>query len=264
MVGLKQSNVFGVASPLLRKVRAAIPVTDAEREALEALERGGTPFPGQTRIVTDGAAYRGIGIIQGGWVLRSKALSDGRRQVINFGLPGDVLCLDALTFDRAYCDFWTIGRAVVTWRSVSEFEQLYQTYPRLAFAIRRLAVQEEAMLSERLLSVGRRSAIESVSHLLLELWHRLRLAGLAGEHAFPMPLSQEIIGDALGLSTVHVNRTVKVLEREGLIRVDRRRPRSIVVLDAPKVEHLAGFKRDYLDLAALPGTEIATRLRANA
>jgi CRP-like cAMP-binding protein len=184
--------------------------------------------------------------------------------VINFGPPGDLLCLEALTLDRAYCDLWTIGRAVVTWRSVGDIEQLYAAFPRLAFAIRRLAVQEEAMLSERLLSVGRRSAIESVSHLLLELWHRLKLAGLAGERAFPMPLSQEIIGDALGLSTVHVNRTLKALEREGLIRVERRRPRSIVVLDIPKVERLAGFKRGYLDLDALPTGEPAMHRRANA
>lgn len=264
MVGPEHSTAFGVASPLLRKIRAAITVTDEERYAIEMLERDGTPFLGQTQILADGAPCRGVGIVEAGWVLRSKALSDGRRQVINFALPGDILCLDALTFDRAYCDLWTIGRAVVTWRSVEEIEQLFTRFPHLAFAIRRLAVQEEAMLSERLLSVGRRSAIESVSHLLLELWHRLMLAGLAGGRAFPMPLSQEVIGDALGLSTVHVNRTLKVLERKGLIRVDRHRPRSIIVLDAPRIERLAGFKPSYLDLGSPPDLEPRGHRRANA
>ena len=264
MVGHELRLPDGVASPLLRKIRAVLPVSEAEQAAVEALEQGGTPLPPQSRIVADGGPYDGIGIVQAGWMMRSKTLPDGRRQVINFALPGDFLCLDALTFDHAFYDLSTLGRAVVTRRSVSEFEKLCSEFPRLAFAIKRLAVLEEAMLSERLLSVGRRSAVEGVGHLLLELWHRLRRVGLAGDRVMPMPLSQEIIGDALGLSTVHVNRTLKALQDSGLILVDHHRPRSITVLDAPRLERLAGFKSGYLQLTGTVADEPPMRVRANA
>jgi CRP-like cAMP-binding protein len=239
-------------SPLVRKISTLLPISDEERAAVEALEQGGTPLPAQTRFIVEGAPdNRGIGIVQAGWVLRSKTLPDGRRQVINVSLPGDVLCLDALAIDHAYYDLWTVGRAIVTQRSIEEIEKLQADFPRLAMAFRRFAVLEDAMLCERLLSVGRRSAIEAVSHLLLELWCRLKIAGLADARGFPLPLSQEIIGDALGLSTVHVNRTLKALQNGHFIDVDRDRPRSITVRDPSRLERLAGFRSDYLRLAGM-------------
>lgn len=259
MMGLESRLANGLASPLVRKIDAFLPLSDAERAALATLEYGGTALPAHARIVTDGAPYHGVVIVQAGWILRSKTLQDGRRQVINFALPGDVLCLDARTFDHAYYDLWALGRAIITQRNIDEIERLQTAFPRLAVAFKQFVVLEEAMLSERLLSVGRRSAVEGVSHLLLELWHRLKLAGLAGEHAFPMPLSQEIIGDTLGLSTVHVNRTLKALQNAGFIRVDRHGSRSITILDARRLERLAGFKSDYLKLAAMVASDPAIR-----
>lgn len=252
MVDVEHRRPDDTQSPLVRKIGALLPVSHAEREAIEALERGGTSLPAQARIIVEGAPYhRGVGIVQAGWVMRSKSLPDGRRQVINFALPGDILCLDALTVDQAYYDLWTLGRAIITQRGVDEIEKLQADFPRLAVAFRRLGVLEDAMLCERLLSVGRRSAIEAVSHLLLELWYRLKVVGLADARAFPMPLSQEIIGDALGLSTVHVNRTLKALQNGHFIDIDRDRPRSITVRDPTRLEHLAGFRNDYLRLAGM-------------
>jgi len=253
----------GTRSALLCRVQALLAISGEERVALDGLERDGTPLLPQTKIINDGAPYGGIGIVKAGWLLRSKTLPDGRRQVINFVLPGDFICLDALTFDCAYYDVCTVGHAVVSRRSVDEIEKLYAEYPRLAAIFKQFAVLEDAMMSERLLSVGRRTAIEAVSHLLLELWHRLKFVGLAGESMFPMPLTQDVIADALGLCAVHVNRTLKLLQNGGLINFEHHKPRSIIVLDAQRLQRLAGFKSRYLQLKGIGVGQEPTPLQAS-
>ena len=122
--------------------------------------------------------------------------------------------------------------------------------PRLGAALFWAAAREQEILAEHLVSLGRRSARERVAHLFLELWARLRVRGLSDGNQLQVPLTQQIIADALGLSVVHVNRTLRQLAAEGLLTVKRE---SVSLLDLEQLLRVTGFDEDYLMHHAIPG-----------
>lgn len=236
---------------LLSKISTVLPsLSQEEREGLARLEQDRERLPAGAVVLRDGEPYRGIGIVDEGWLMRSKKLPNGRRQVIDFVVPGEVLCHEAIIGAHSYYDLQTIGPAEVSWVGLDAVEAFFAEFPRIATAFNRFTMLEEAIMTERLLSVGQRSALERISHLVLELWHRLQLAGRAEDHAFSMPLTQENIGECLGLSTVHVNRILKELEGRRLLHVVPHR--SIGLHDPERLARLALFKSGYLEIARQP------------
>jgi CRP-like cAMP-binding protein len=123
------------------------------------------------------------------------------------------------------------------------FGRLLAVDPTLAVALSWANAHEEAVLAERLASLGRRSAHERVAHLFCELWRRLHLLGLAEDDRFPLPITQEDLADTLGLSAVHINRTLRQLRSEGLIETGSNHVR---VLSMAGLEAIAGFEDGYL------------------
>ena len=113
------------------------------------------------------------------------------------------------------------------------------------------------MYAEHLIDVGRRSALERVSHFLLELLTRLKIIGLADERSFRMPLTQELIADALGLSVPHVNRTLRQLRADELVSIEGS---IIVIKDVQALSTLADFDNSYLGQFRLPGLTAETSL----
>jgi CRP-like cAMP-binding protein len=111
------------------------------------------------------------------------------------------------------------------------------------------AAREQEILGEHLVSLGRRSARERVVHLFLELWARLKVRGLASGDQLQVPLTQQIIADALGLSVVHVNRTLRQLGAEELLAVKRE---SVTLLNLDQLQRVSGFDADYLMHHAMP------------
>jgi CRP-like cAMP-binding protein len=107
------------------------------------------------------------------------------------------------------------------------------------------------MYAEHLIDVGRRSALERVAHFLLELLTRLQIIGLADDRSFRMPLTQELIGDALGLSVPHVNRTLRHLRDDELVSIEEH---IVIIKDVEALSALADFERSYLDPFRLPDT----------
>lgn len=153
-----------------------------------------------------------------GWAFRYKTLADGRRQILNFLLPGDLIGLqqefggDAahgveLLTDCALCVF----KADSLWH-------MYRAQPRLGYDITWLAAHEEGHVDDNLLTAGRRNAMERVAMLLLHLYRRLERIGLAENGSIGFPLTQQHIADALGLSLVHTNKTLRRLAQLGLHR----------------------------------------------
>lgn len=151
-----------------------------------------------------------------GWAFRFKTLSDGRRQILNFLLPGDLIGLqdqvsevsphgvEALT-DVQLCQFAHDG----LW-------DLFRSHPSLGYDVTWLAAHEETMIDENLLSVGRRTAAERIAVLLMHLYKRSISLGVAVEGRVPFPVNQQHIADAIGLSLVHTNRTLRRLQKSGL------------------------------------------------
>ena len=198
--------------------------------------------PGQ-EIVSEGKRCAAVFLLTEGIAMRYRILRDGQRQILNFLVPGDFAGIASSRFDNAVFTVKTLTPTVVSPIPISRLAALLETQPRLASVLLNVFSSDSAMLGEHLISLGRRRAIARVAHLLLELHARLRRVGLADERAFRLPLTQEMISDALGLSIPYVNRVLQELRLDGLLTIRD----QLVVIDNPEeLATLADFKMTYL------------------
>ena len=237
------SQAPAAATPLTTKLARLVALSPAETAALSALQSATRPVPRNREIVTAGRKYDGVFVLINGAAIRYRVLRDGRRQVLNIALPGDFIGFPASFFETALYSITALGDTIVSWVSFATLFGLFRDHPRLAATLFGLFSCETAMYTEHLINVGRRSALERVAHFLLELLTRLQAIGLADERSYRMPLTQELIGDALGLSVPHVNGTLRQLREDGLVGIDGQ---IIVINDLEALATLADFEKIYL------------------
>ena len=182
-------------------------------------------------------------ILVEGAALRYRVLTDGRRQVLNIALPGDFIGFPGCFFDSALYTISALAECSVASLSFSRFLRLSETHPRLSAAIFWSLSCETAIYAEHLIGVGRRSALERVAHFLLEMLTRLQAIGLADERCYRLPLTQELIADALGLSVQYVNQTLRQLREEELAVIDRQ---QVTILNLDALAALADFEHAYI------------------
>jgi CRP/FNR family transcriptional regulator len=211
--------------------RERVETLHAFRKTVMRCHAGGT-------IQTEHDEGRWIFTLYSGWAFRYKSLPDGRRQILNFLLPGDLIGLqeefaagathgvDALT-DVTLCAF-----------DRKRFFEMMRSDPGLSYGAIWLSAREESMVDENLLSVGRRSAPARLSVLLVTLYRRAERVGLAPGGRVTLPFNQQHIADALGLSLVHTHRTLRTLTRMGLHRVEGG---ELIVLDPTSLDVLAQY-----------------------
>lgn len=161
--------------------------------------------------------------IRRGWACRYKTLPGGQRQLLAILLPGDLIDLHFQVLACVDHSVAAITEVELTLIEPGELDALARQHRSLADRLARQALAQQAMEREWLLSIGQRSAYEKLSLLLLEIFVRLRLVGLADGNSCEMPLTQFDIAEAAGLTAVHVNRTLQAMRRDGLIVLDRRR-----------------------------------------
>lgn len=229
---------------LTQYVTIAGEVTDtlaAVAESEESVEAG-------LDIVRAGSAARKIHIIQSGWAARYRMIEDGRRQIVNFMLPGDVFDLQALGDLDADHSVAAVTNVDVTSFDAARFLSALRRSGDVASAFWWTAVQEESILREQVVRVGRLSARERIGHMLLEL--RRRWGGAMGESVLdlPLPLTRTDLADALGLTPIHVSRTMSQLKQDGMIKETRD---SIRILDRDRLARLSQFDPDYLHIRKL-------------
>jgi CRP-like cAMP-binding protein len=160
-------------------------------------------------LVTEGREIAGPRLIASGWAARVRLLADGRRQLISFLLPGDLIGYCHHSHPRAVS-------SVVTLTNVHCCEAPDPSeYPALREAYEVSKAIEEAHLLAQITRLGRLTAIERIADLLLELYERLSLAGLAEGNSFALPLTQETVADSLGLTSVHLSRTLQLARKRG-------------------------------------------------
>lgn len=162
------------------------------------------------------AAWRAAApvLILDGWAHRSALLADGRRQISEILLPGDVVVNDPIAEGRHLAVSTTTALTYCSLPSDRIAEQ-----PALTTALKVARSLEQRLLRRQILRLGRMGALERVVDWLLELYERLGACGLASDGEMPLPLTQEIMADALGLTNVHVSRTMTLLRRDNLIIV---------------------------------------------
>ncbi len=158
-------------------------------------------------------------IVQGGWASSYKDLPDGRRQIIQFAIPGDCVGLRNVHLKASDHTFSALTEATFSTIDAIRLMQLFDDFPRIRAGFLWSAARDEAMALERLVGVGRRTATGRIAHFFLELAERLALVGLATETEFKCPLNQYVLADALGLSAIHVNRVLRVLRERGFLSI---------------------------------------------
>jgi len=192
------------------------PVSQNELAVINDIKRDHLTFPAGTEIIRAEQESPDLYTLYSGWAFRFKTLPDGRRQILNFLLPGDLLGLQAAMFDAAQHGIEALTDVELCLLPRHKVWHLFGQMPELAFNVAWLGAREESRVDENLLSAGRRSAAERVAALIVILYKRADALALVADHTFTFPLTQQHIADALGLSLVHTNKTLARLRRLGM------------------------------------------------
>lgn len=207
-------------------------------------------------IRSEGRTGDGFFLLLEGWAAASVCLPDGGRQILKVHLPGDALGASSMSVALTAETLTAITPAIVCSVSFERFGRLLEDHPRVAACFLLSAQRERVSLMDKLASIGRTSVECRLAALLVDLIERLEPLGLVEDDSFTACLTQDEIGDVLGLTGVHVNRTMRELEQRGLIERCRQR---ITVLDRPALVRLAARPRRDLrsDLDWLPAARSA-------
>ncbi|VTU14213.1 Nitrogen fixation regulation protein FixK [Variovorax sp. SRS16] len=204
----------------LRRNPAFIPVSDEELRVIESFRGGTRAVDAGGSVIEEHRPCPMLFTLYSGWAFRYKTLSDGRRQILSFLLPGDFIGLQ-----DEFADGQTHGVEAVTGVTLCAFPReklwnLFHAQPKLSYDITWLAAREEKMVDDNLVTAGRRNAGERVAMLLMHLYRRAERVGMVRDGWAEFPINQQHIADALGLSLVHTNKTLRHLQRLGLYKID--------------------------------------------
>lgn len=190
-------------------------------------------------LISEGTRNPHLFTVFEGWGFRYKILEDGRRQVLNYVLPGDLVGLQGMLMGEMQHSVEAITPMQLCVFEREKLPSLFEMHAGLAFDITWIAAQEERILDEHLLSIGRRSAIERAAYLLAFLSNRARESGLANGGPVTLMITQQHVADTLGLSIVHTNKTLRKLAGRGVIRWLER---GCEVLDEAALHQIAGWQ----------------------
>ena len=201
----------------LRKLPLFLDHTADEVDLVQSLKRRELSLHGGETLIHEGQTDAPLYTLFAGWAFRYKTLSDGRRQILSFLLPGDFIGVQQKMGDAAAHGVDTLTDSVFCVFQRDSLWELHRRSPAMGFNVTWLTAHEESLVDDTLLSVGRRSAEERIATLLILLFKRAAaLQADAGSDGVPFPLTQQHVADGLGLSLVHTNKTLRKLERRGL------------------------------------------------
>jgi CRP-like cAMP-binding protein len=228
---------------LLRRLDRRGGLDEGDRQALRALPHSLRTFQSGAHFVRDGDWPESCCLLVSGFACRYKITGDGARQILSFHMPGEFLDLQNSLLGVADHSVQALTEAEAAVIPRQSLRDLIFARPALARAFWIDTLIDSAIFREWVVNVGRRDSRARVAHLLCELSLRMQAAGLASEHCYELPMTQEQLADAVGLTSVHVNRVLKQLAEEGLISRDRR---SIVIADWRRMREAGDFNDRYL------------------
>ena len=229
----------------LKNLELRSPLPEADRRAVLALPCKTRTLEAGTYTIREADAPEHCGLLVSGFAFRQKLTGEGARQIVALHIPGDALDLQHLFLDVADHSIQMLTRGEVAYIARSDIQKLARSRAAVGHAILVKILVEASIFREWVLNVGRRDSRTRLSHLLCELAVRLDTESLTGEYGYELPMTQEQLADAVGLTPVHVNRTLKALEAEGLIM---RGKRSIAFPDWQRMRSVGDFNARYLHL----------------
>ncbi len=232
-----------VTRAVLKKLSGYFGVDDEVIRIFDDICRERVEFAADSVIVAQGGDYGDVYLVDSGWVVRARLMDTGARQIVNLALPGDFVALNALLFSQS--DFELSCKTDVSAYRFSGdlLGEAISRRPSLSAALFWANTHEESMLAERIVSLGRRSARARAAHVLCEIIARMEIIGIEDAERLIVPMSQEDFADVLGISIVHMNKTLRGLERDGVIAF---RNAILAVMDRDRLEAEAGFEAGYL------------------
>jgi len=237
--------------PFVMRLLQHVELSADDLKSLEALIEDEMLVKRRRDLVVDGYEFRKLCFLKDGYAVRYKLLRNGKRQILNVLLPGDLVGIPGSFLKRAVYSVTAITDLTMNFCSLDSYVQLCYRRPQFGLALTWIAVQEAATYAEHIIDVGRRTPIERLSHFLLELHERLHAVGRAEKTSFALPFSQEVMADVLGLSVPHLNRMMQRLRGEKLIAGSERR---VEFLDPGAMQALAHFQLQNLTPIPAPVT----------
>jgi len=194
-------------------------------------------------LIREGDRPGPVFVILEGWACRYKILPNGTRQILAYLMPGDCCDLHVGLLAQMDHSIQTITPAQVALIERSRMDEIMDAHPKVARSMYLAQLVDEGTMRAWITSMGRRSSIERVAHLMCELYLRARNIGLTCDPVFALPLSQLLLADSLGMTPVHLNRVLKELRLSGAMSLQRG---SLVVIDPVQLVQIAGFDENYL------------------
>lgn len=242
---------------LMGKLERRAPLSAADRQAILALPCQIRSIEPAGYLVREGDPPEFCSLVVDGFAFRQKLTSHGARQILSFHVPGDLLDLPSLFLKVADHSIQTLVRSEIAFIPIAALQQLALDRPAIGRAMWVDALIDGSIFREWILNVGRRDARGRVAHLLCEIVARMRAADLIdSDDGFELPMTQEQLADATGLTPVHVNRTLQALKADGLIG---RAGRTISIPNWASLRAAADFNRRYLHLDQTPPAEFLKR-----
>jgi CRP-like cAMP-binding protein len=230
---------------LIRKLESIAPLSPDEKAALQRLPLRLKTLAADQDIVQEGDAPSECCLVVEGFVCRYNLTSEGKRQIHSFHIPGDIPDLQSLHLKVMDHNLGTLVPSKLAFIRHDDLRGLISRHPRLGDLFWRDTLIDAAVFRQWLVGVGRRSAHGRIAHLLCELLVRLRAVDLVEDHAYNLPVTQAELGDALGLTPVHVNRVLQELRAENLITLHAG---FLKVLDWEGLKRAGEFDPAYLHL----------------
>ena len=225
--------------PFVTRLMQLVALTAADLKSLDEIIDSELLIRKRRDLVVDGYEYRKLCFVKDGYAVRYKLLRNGKRQILNVVLPGDIVGLPGSFYERAAYSVTAITDLSMHVCPIDAYVQLCYQRPQFGLALSWIAVQEATTYAEHIIDIGRRTPIERLSHFLLELHARLAAVGRAEKDRFALPFSQEVMADVLGLSVPHLNRMMQQLRSEKLIADSER---VVRFLDATAMQALAHYQ----------------------
>ena len=232
-------------SYVIRKLETVERLSDLEKDMVASVCREIKVVPRRQDIISDGDSPEHLHLLVDGWATRYKILKDGARRITAFMMPGDFCDLHATILCAMDHGIMAITDCKVAYVANEDIDRITRSSATLARAFWRATLVDEAVLRQWLVNSGRRVAVEAIAHLLCELHLRAQLVGLESRDRFNLPLTQEDLADATGLTTVHVNRMLQELRKQGLIEMDRG---QLFIPHVAALRRACNFEDDYFHL----------------
>lgn len=234
-----------MANPLVRKLASFAALQDGDLDLLNAICARTRQYRAGSDLIGEGDRPSEVFLLVEGWAYRYKILPDGSRQILAYLIPGDLCDIHIFILREMDHAIGLLSDARVAAISRIEMQQMLNEHPAIAQALFWSTLVDEAVLREWLVNMGQRDAYSGIAHLFCEVRLRMEQVGLvSGDEVF-LPLTQEQLGDTIGLTKVHVNRVLGRMRAEGLISLT---DRTLKIHDARRLEEIAAFDPNYLHI----------------